>query len=273
MRDIEKNINTLVDLGINRTQARVYLALIEKGTSTIRAVADYSGVGRPDAYRAMLELKRVGLIETILCSPTKYKPLPLQEAVSFLIEHKQKGMMQLKEKTRELLQAYEKKNVENNSYDSQFVLIPEGVTSTKKVIAAIRNAASNIEFITSFKRFNQTLQAASEEIIEAANRGVKVRFILDKTNMNRPLSKVFEDFCNTSSCEIKYMPHLPHAFIAVFDKSEIQMATSEDNDFLQAPILWSNNPALVKVMQNYFETVWFGQSNVWGSYAEEAQIL
>ena len=60
MRDREKSIKTLVELGLSRTQAKIYLALVEKGTSTIRAVAENSGVGRPDTYRAMLELKRVG---------------------------------------------------------------------------------------------------------------------------------------------------------------------------------------------------------------------
>jgi sugar-specific transcriptional regulator TrmB len=272
MRDTERNIRTLVDLGINRTQARIYLALIEKGTSTIKAVADYSGVGRPDTYRAMLELKRAGLIETILCSPTKYRPVPIAEAVSFLIKHKQREIACLVEKTDKLLQEYQKKTADNaDDYGNQFVLVPEGNSSIKKAISAIRNARRNIDFITSFKRFNQVLMVASEDIIDAANRGVKVRFVLDNANINGALSKFFADLSRTS-CKIKYMPQLTHSFIAVYDNKEVQMATSSDDDFIQAPILWSNNPALVMVMQNYFESVWFSQSTVWGSFEEEPQV-
>jgi sugar-specific transcriptional regulator TrmB len=274
MRDNDDNIQILIDLGVNRTQARIYLALVEKGTSTIRKVADYSGVGRPDTYRAMLELKHAGLIETILCSPTKYKPLPLAEAISLLIDQKQNQMTALMEKTDKLIQEYERKPAsDGNDYDSQFVLVPEGVTSVKKAIAAIRNAEKNIELVCSFKRFNQTLVAASEDIIKAANRGVKVRFILDKTNIGGPLSKVFVDFCRTSLCEIRYMPELMHSFIAIYDKKEVHLATKEEDDFSQAPILWSNNPELVSVMQNYFEAVWLSQSSVWENSEEQTQIL
>jgi sugar-specific transcriptional regulator TrmB len=273
MRDNERNIGTLVDLGINRTQARIYLALIEKGTSTIRSVAEYSGVGRPDTYRAMLELKRAGLIETILSSPAKYKPIPIEDAVSFLMEHKQKVISALAEKSSKLLQEYQKKVLnEVDDYDSQFVLVPEGVTSIKRGIAAIRSAQSNINFIASFKRFNQIILATSEDIIEAANRGVKVRFILDKTNINGTIAKVFMDLSKTTSCKIKYVPKLTHSFIAVYDNKEIQMATSAEEDFIQAPILWSNNPVLVKVMQNCFDSVWFSQSSIWGTFEEEPQI-
>ncbi len=273
MRDDERNIQTLMDLGVNRTQARIYLALIHKGTSTIRAVADYSGVGRPDTYRAMLELKHEGLIETILSTPTKYKPLPLTEVVSFLLKRKQREISSLMEQSTKLLQEY--KNVrksEVTNYDSQFVLVPEGITSIKKGISATKHANECIEFIASFKRVNQILVAASGDISDAARRGVKVRMIIDQTSINGPLSKILSSLGPISLSKIKYMPHLTHSFIAIYDKKEVQMATATEGDFIEAPILWSNNPALVKVMQNYFESMWFSPSSIWGAYEEETQI-
>jgi sugar-specific transcriptional regulator TrmB len=274
MRDNERHICTLVDLGLNRTQARIYLALIEKGISTIRTIAEYSGIGRPDIYRAVLELKQIGLVETILSSPTKYKPIPLSEAISFLMKSKQKKMTALVRKTDELLIDYQKKSLDEcSNFDSQFILIPEGVTSIKKARAAIQTARSNIEFITSFKRFNQLLSAASKDITEAVNRGVKVRFLVDKSTVNEALLGVFLNLSNSSCCKIKYLPELTHSFIAVYDNKEVQMATSaDDDDFIQALILWSNNPALVKVMQNYFESVWFSQSTLWVGFEEETQF-
>ncbi len=273
MRDKEKNVKTLADLGLSRTQAKIYLALIEKGTSTIRAAADYSEVGRPDTYRAMLELKRTGLVETILGSPARYKPRPLSEAVSILIGLKQKEMFDLKEKTGELLQEYEKKIVcsENAGDNNEFILIPKGLASAKKGKAAITDAQNNVDIITSFKRFNQTLSDASEIITQAANRGVKFRFIIDSINMNKPLSKIFSNLSKDASCQIKYIPQLPQHFIALYDKSEVQMATSTDADFSQAPMLWSNNPVLVGIIQEYFDTIWFGQLQAIGSLEEKIQ--
>ena len=271
MRDIEKSIKTLVDLGISRTQAKIYLALIEKGTSTIRVAADYSGVGRPDTYRAMLELKRSGLIETILCSPTKYKPLPLPEAVSILIGQKHKEISDLKEKTGKLLEEYENKSGEQtNAFGDEFVLVPKGKASINKGITAISSVQDSIDCITSFKKFNQTLLISSEEIINAANRGVKIRFILDKTSMNKPVSKILPELCQ-EACQIKYSEELPVSFLAIYDGNEAQMATSTDGHFSRAPMLWSNNPMLLKVLRDYFEALW--QSEPKESIEEETSTF
>ncbi|MDD3792979.1 MAG: helix-turn-helix domain-containing protein, partial [Candidatus Bathyarchaeota archaeon] len=253
---------TLADLGVSKTQAKIFLALVENGTATIRIISNYSGVGRPETYRAILQLKTAGLIETILCTPTKYKAIPLYEAVSILMDHKNKKMLELKEKSKELIKEYEKKNNERvDIEDGTFILVPRGQNSINKNKEAIMNSKKNIDFITSFKSFNQTLLSASDEIIEAVDRGVGVRFILDETAKNKALSKIFLDLCKTTYFRIKYVPHLPQSFIAIFDKKEIQMATSRDGDFSLTPILWSNNSVLVRVIQDYFETIWTCKSN------------
>lgn len=254
MQGRETNIITLMDLGLTKTQARVYLALVEKGILPIRLVADYSGVGRPETYRAMLELQQRGLVEMILCTPTKYRPLPLNEAVTILMGQKQKEIVELKEKSKRLLQEYKKKtNNQVTVVEREFVLLPKGSSGLKKGISAIKAAQSSIDFITSIKRFNQLLLTASEDMVEAANRGVKIRFILDKSNMNRSLSKIFANFYDTAS--FKYVADLPQPFMAIYDKKSVLMATTDD-DFCQSTLLWSNNPVLVRTVQNYFKLLW-----------------
>ena len=73
----EENIKTLVSLGMSGTQAKVCLALGRIGPSAISEISDASGVGRPETYRATVELEKKGLIEKILSVPTKYELLPL----------------------------------------------------------------------------------------------------------------------------------------------------------------------------------------------------
>jgi HTH-type transcriptional regulator, sugar sensing transcriptional regulator len=269
MRDKETDIKTLVDLGVSRTQAKIYLALIERGTSTIRVAAIIAGVARPDTYRAMLELKEAGLVETILGSPAMYKPIPLQETISILMAKKQKEMALIKENSAKLLEGYENKIGCNDSLSgSEFVLVPKGVTCVKKCVLAIENAKSSIDIMTSFKRFNQTILPAFDSIIDATNRGVKVRFILDEDSMDSALSTIFSDLCDNTSCSIKRLPTLPHPFVAIYDKAEVQMATSTDEDFTREPILWSNNLVLVRLVRDFFDTIWFRESVIFESFEE-----
>jgi hypothetical protein len=122
--------------------------------------------------------------------------------------------------------------------------------------------------MTSFKKFNQTILPAFDSIIDAASRGVKVRFIVDEDSADSTISKVFSDFCNNTSCSIKRLPTLPQPFVAIYDKAEVQMATSTDQDFNREPILWSNNLVLVKLVRDFFDTIWFRESVIFESFEE-----
>ena len=99
MRDKENSIKTLVEFGISRTQAKVYLTLAEKGTLTLRSASEHSGVGRPDTYRAMADLTKTGLIETILDSPTRYRAIKISDAIAILMGQKRREIMSLKRKS------------------------------------------------------------------------------------------------------------------------------------------------------------------------------
>jgi sugar-specific transcriptional regulator TrmB len=260
LRDQESNIKTLVEFGISRTQAKVYLALAEKGTLTIRAASEYSGVGRPDTYRAMLELKNAGLIEVVLDNPTKYRAIPLSDAISILMGQKRKEMLSLKEKSFKLLQQFQNKpENEESAFEGEFVIIPKGSACIKKRIEAIKTAESSVDCLTSFKRFNQTLMIAGDDIIEAANRGVKIRFILEKGSISKPLSEEFAFFCKNTSCEVRFISENPQAFMAIFDKKEVHLATAAEGDFSQIPVLGSKNSVLVKICQHYFNSNWAGK--------------
>jgi sugar-specific transcriptional regulator TrmB len=269
VRDREGSIKTLVDFGISKTQAKVYITLADKGTLTLRAASEYSDVGRPDTYRALLDLKKKGLIETILDNPTRYRAIQISDAVSILLGQKRKEIMNLKEKSNRLLTEFENKTVnQSNVSDCEFIIMPKGAAGIKKRINAIKNAEYSVDCITSFKRFNQTLLTASDEIINAANRGVKIRFILDRFVVNKPLSKEFEMFCKNSSCAVRFMRQPPQSLVTIFDKKEAQIAMSEEGDLTQVPMLWSNNVVMVKICQHYFETNWLGKTGTQSIFEE-----
>jgi sugar-specific transcriptional regulator TrmB len=261
MRDKESGIKTLVEFGISRTQARVYLTLVDRGTLTLRAASEYSGVGRPDTYRALFDLKKEGLIETILDSPTRYRAIQLSDAISILMGQKRKEIMNLKEKSNRLLTDFEPKITNQIEVsDSEFIIIPKGAASVKKRISSIRNAEHSIDCVTSFKRLNQTFLAAGDEIIDAANRGVKIRFVLEKAVINKPFAKEFEMFCKNASCAVRFAIDSPQALVTIFDDREAQVVMSEEGNLTQTPVLWSNNRVMLKICQYYFEANWLGKT-------------
>lgn len=94
---------SLQNLGLNEKEARVYLALLDLGSSSAISIADRAGVKRPTTYLVLSELVRKGLVSI---TPREKKALYQAESpekIAFLIEKQNQA---LKEVLPELLAHY-----------------------------------------------------------------------------------------------------------------------------------------------------------------------
>ncbi|PVX26841.1 MAG: hypothetical protein CW716_05175, partial [Candidatus Bathyarchaeum sp.] len=60
----EEDIETLTWLGLTERQAKVYLALLQIGSSSAEAISKLSTVHRQEVYRLVARLQEMGLVET-----------------------------------------------------------------------------------------------------------------------------------------------------------------------------------------------------------------
>ena len=59
----KEDFQILVDLGLTLLQAKVFLALLVRGTSKVTEISQVSKVSRPDVYRSLSKLQEFGLVE------------------------------------------------------------------------------------------------------------------------------------------------------------------------------------------------------------------
>jgi len=95
---LDEDIEALMQFGFTLLQARVYLTLLKIGDSSIRRIAEKMDIARQEAQRVAAELMVMGFLEKILAKPTIYRPLPINEALSLLFEHRQKQSTELAQK-------------------------------------------------------------------------------------------------------------------------------------------------------------------------------
>jgi sugar-specific transcriptional regulator TrmB len=69
-------------------QAKVYIALAKLGTLTGRVTAKEAKVASQDVYRVLAELEEKNLVEKIIVTPNKYRPVPVQDVLSILLKQK-----------------------------------------------------------------------------------------------------------------------------------------------------------------------------------------
>ena len=95
----EENIQIMMDLGLSQAQARVYLVLCRIGTANVKTISNNINSARQDIYRVLPDLIEMGIVEKIIASPNKFKPLPFKEGCFLLLEKQRIEQNNLQKKT------------------------------------------------------------------------------------------------------------------------------------------------------------------------------
>jgi len=84
--DDEEAVAGLSQLGLTTYEARVFLALQKLGSGTASEISEIAEVPRSQVYGAADDLQDRGLVETQQSTPTVYRPVPLKQARTRLLD-------------------------------------------------------------------------------------------------------------------------------------------------------------------------------------------
>ncbi len=253
---INTNSDTLIALGLNGSQARIYLALVDNGICSVREVSKIAQLSRPDTYRTIVALEDKGLIERVITSPTKYKPLALREALTILMERKKKEVKELNQKVESFYEQYREKEVRHSSQDAshQFILISEGEALSHKLRKMDENAQKSICVMLSQKKLLPWL-LYDETINQALARGINVKILTEK-NSGLTVPKDLVEFERNQTFEIRYSKIPITVCFRIYDSKEVLLTTVTMSDAKESTAVWSNNSSFLELAQTYFDTAW-----------------
>jgi len=207
----------------------------------------------------LAELQEKGLVEKIIARPTEFKPIPMGDCLSILIENKKNEISENQKKAASLLRKFKKKNSQAKAQlqeeDLQFILIPEKEV-IRRARRKIENTRTSLDAITTLNRFKSGIFNFYEVGGKALERGVKIRLIINKPDDENSLTQIAKAAPKKPLFDLRYINTPPSAAIAIYDKKEVIIATSVTATINEAPILMSNNPSLLAIAQSYFETLW-----------------
>ena len=253
---MKEDLQVLTDLGLNLLQAKVYLSLAEIGKSDVKKISKVSKVARPDVYRALSQLKELGLIEEEIIRPTRFRAIPTEIALDTLLERKATKYRKLKSKTQSLISRFKRKNnkVVSDKKEAEFIFVPSQEAVIQRLKKAIEGTNASVDIVTSCKRFKFASYCMSEDIKGARLRGVKFRVIIEETGEKE--MAIMEEFWKNPMTEVKYASEITRTFMALYDKKEVFIFTLPEADLKESPALWSNDSSLVGMADTYFELIW-----------------
>jgi sugar-specific transcriptional regulator TrmB len=260
---IDKDIEVLKRLGLSQTQAKIYITLSKTGESKAKTISAITEVARQDVYETIPTLEKMGLIERIHPEPFKFRAIPMEKAVAILINLRKQETHELNKKAKNLVKKYSKVVFEEpeKEEDALFILAagqrfnpafytPEHIRSAKKSVECATKSERAAFFISHHK---QTFKKASD-------RGVKIRYVVEKTKENS-VTSVLEDAAKKTSVELRFTDHVVPTPVLVMDEKSAYIVISPKSSISEKYALLSNNDSILKLLKSYFEALWTTSSD------------
>lgn len=254
-----KYIEVLVRLGLAHNEARIFLSLYRIEEPTATAISKTSGVAREIVYQVMPKLEQKGLVEEVIASPKRFKAISINSAFSILFAEREKENQELYKKSKEIME--KKQNSKKNKIEeAQIKIIPprkEDATWKKEWYSY----QVVVDLIMPLNKFLQWPQNHAETSIDGAiKRKLKMRMITEKgvkDILAAPSPEIFPPSLipKLKYIKFKFVDNTPVELV-IFDRKKLFVSTQKEKRIEKMKWLFSNNPFLVEMANNYFETLW-----------------
>ena len=105
----------LTQVGFTKTQAKIYLTLLKLKEPDAKTLSKDSNVPKPEVYRTLDELQKMGLAEKQITKPIRYTATPLQLGLQILMAKKiqeyKKTELEIKKFLRSHQSSHRKKSI------------------------------------------------------------------------------------------------------------------------------------------------------------------
>jgi sugar-specific transcriptional regulator TrmB len=248
------DLSIFTQLGMTIRQAEVYMAINELEQAKVVTIAKTVETDRAEIYRVIPKLQEIGLIKKVVTTPVSYRAVPLSEGLSILLQRNAEKHKEIEAKAKQFLENCSNKE-KTNREEFQYTLTSGLKGVDRELLRHLRETETNMDGIFVWEGILYMINTYFKEHKKALERGVKTRYITH-TPKKAKLPQVIQTLKKTGDFEIRNTDTKLHAGVAIHDKKSFAVVTSLNSNPKELEALWSNNPAVAKLAQDYFELKW-----------------
>jgi HTH-type transcriptional regulator, sugar sensing transcriptional regulator len=237
----------LEEIGLTKSEIKVYLALLELGSSTTGPIVDKSKATSSKIYEILDRLMQKGLVSYVIKSGTKYFEAADPSRILDYLKEKKDKLKQQEENLKQLIPELELKK--KLSKEKSETLVFKGIKGAETAFQDIINTLTNKEelIIIGFSNIDEEFQNFLLRFHrKRANAKIKLRAIFGESL--RPMG---EKIAEVPYSQLKFLPQggNPIAILVYKDKTLFSLATDK---------LWIQikNKNLADSFRNNFEEMW-----------------
>ena len=259
----ESDIDFLIQLGLTKTQAKVYLTLLRLDAAKARTIYKNTNVPRPEVYRSLDELQKLGLVEKEITKPFVFHTPPLELCIQILMAKRNQEHREFQNKAKDFLQkiqAAKKPRPKNNEYK---IFVIEGIKRIEILVKRQHQSArKEVNVLTTSNRWLRIMQFCVGDYIEALKRGVNYRVFVQDTQEHLKDKKDVHMLMSYSNFELKVGKEPLKTNMAIFDQIEATINFFPSQPLNKSPLIVTCHPSFIQMCQDHFNAIWNNNSNL-----------
>ena len=252
---LEKVQNELVKFGLTNNQAKVYIYLGKYGPKSAPEVVKSLGMPRTETYFILNTLQNKGIVSAEFSFPTRYAALPIEQAISTLINTEKENLNILAKEEKNITELWKDVPtfaIETAEIKQDRLQTMEGTGQIySKIKEMIKTARDQIVIFGSEKDISRFYHS---EIIEMSYESIAEARTILSDSLRMP--HFLEDFDKN---KIRVMPsgENNNQCFVIKDSDEIMLflrnATHPSHNVFA---MWSNSKSLIDPIHRLFEYSW-----------------
>ncbi len=251
---LEKIKNELINFGLTKSQAKVFIYLGKYGSKTASEIAKALQLPRTETYHLVNSLQNIGLVVAELAHPTKYSALEMKEAITTLVNQEQERIDNLANKEESLSEMWKEIPffvVETDESKSEKMQLLHGTGPiTNKIKEMISSSSEDFRIFGSVSDLLRMYHSDVFDWVESAPTNLKL--------VVTPVNKKSEFLSQINSDKIRAIPsNAENKCFLVNDKKEVLIfMRNATHPSRQTFAWWSDSETLVDMMSSLFDLSW-----------------
>jgi len=251
---LEKIRNELINFGLTKSQAKVFIYLGKYGSKTASEIAKALQLPRTETYHLVNSLQNIGLVMAELAHPTRYTAKEMKEAISTLVKQEQERIDNLATKEASLSEMWKEIPffaVETDESKSEKMQLLHGAGPiTNKIKDMISSSTEDFRIYGSVSDLQRMYHSEVFDWVE--NSSTNLEMIVS------PVIKMPEFLSELNSDKIKAIPsNSENKCFILNDKKEVLIfMRNATHPSRQTFAWWSDSETLVDMMSSLFDLSW-----------------
>jgi sugar-specific transcriptional regulator TrmB len=258
---LDKIRNELINFGLTKSQAKVFIYLGKYGSKTASEIAKALQLPRTETYHLVNSLQNIGLVLAELAHPTKYSAMDMKEAVGTLIKQEQERIDNLANKEESISAMWKEIPffaVETDESKSEKMQLLHGTGPIiNKIKEMIGSSTDDFRIYGSVSDLLRMYHSDVFDWIESSPTNLKM--------IVSPLNKTPEFLSELDSNKIKAIPSNAEnkCFIVNDAKEVLIFMRNATHPSRQIFAWWSDSETLVDMMGSLFDLSWDKGENLY----------